>query len=85
MRDDGWDSLLDKVASLYIKLEIILLEIIVPNMNKKFVARGRPHCIAEETTNSHHFSVELFYTTIDYNFKSWIIVSRNWMLICFSV
>ena len=60
MRDNGWDSLLDEVASFRAKYEII-----VPNMNDKFVARGRPPRRAEEITNLHDYCVELFYTTID--------------------
>lgn len=60
IRDNEWDSLLDEVPSFYAKYEVI-----APNMNDKFVARGQPRRRAEEITNLHHYCVRLFYTIID--------------------
>lgn len=61
MRDNGWNALLDEVASFCAKHEIIIFD-----MNDKFVAWGRPRRRAEEITNLHqYYRVELFYTVID--------------------
>lgn len=60
MRDYEWDFLLNEVASFCTKHEII-----VPNMNDKFAARGRPRQRSQGITSVHHYQVELFYTTID--------------------
>ncbi|KAI8525208.1 hypothetical protein RHMOL_Rhmol13G0211600 [Rhododendron molle] len=41
------------------------LEIHIPNMDDKFVARGRGRRNASQMTNLHHYRVELFNTVLD--------------------
>ena len=50
MRDDGWDSFLEEVSSFSEKHNII-----VPNMDDLFIARGRSRRKAQEVTNMYHF------------------------------
>lgn len=59
--DDECGSFLNEVTSFFTKHEII-----ISNMNDKFVAR-RWHSRAQEITNLHHYCVEKFYNTIDLN------------------
>ncbi|KAI8535892.1 hypothetical protein RHMOL_Rhmol10G0210100 [Rhododendron molle] len=60
MRNTGWESLLDDVNSFCEKKEIH-----IPNMDDKFVARGRGRRNASQMTNLHHYRVELFNTVLD--------------------
>ena len=60
MRENGWSSFLDKVSTFCIKKDIV-----VPNMDDIFQARGRSRRKAQEITNLHHYRVELFYVIID--------------------
>ena len=60
MRDEGWESLLGEVFLFCDKHHII-----VPNMLDLFVIRGRSRLNVEESTNLHHYRVEVFYVVID--------------------
>ncbi|KAL5559866.1 hypothetical protein UlMin_036077 [Ulmus minor] len=60
MRDSGWDSLIDQVFSLCEKKDIN-----IPNMDDIFKPPHRSRRKVQETTNLHHFRVELFYSVID--------------------
>ncbi|KAL5577660.1 hypothetical protein UlMin_019359 [Ulmus minor] len=60
MRDSGWDSLIDQVFSFCEKKDIN-----IPNMDDIFKPPGRSRRKVQETTNLHHFRVELFYSVID--------------------
>ncbi|GAV72462.1 LOW QUALITY PROTEIN: DUF4371 domain-containing protein, partial [Cephalotus follicularis] len=60
LRDGGWEDLLKEVSSFCEKNNIEIL-----NMDEKFVAPGRSRRNVEETTNLHHFRVEVFYSVID--------------------
>ena len=60
MRDDGWDSFLEEVSSFSEKHNII-----VPNMDDLFIARGRSRRNAQAVTNMHYFRAELFYSIVD--------------------
>ncbi|XP_021743981.1 uncharacterized protein LOC110710025 [Chenopodium quinoa] len=62
LRDEGWDSHMEKVTSFMAKYDIE-----VPNMEGRYVVPGRrmyrgkgPH-----VTNLHHFRVEVFLSVID--------------------
>ena len=59
MRESGWSCFLDDVTSFCEKHEIV-----VPQMDDIFKARGRSRR-AQEKTNLHHYQVELFYTVIN--------------------
>lgn len=59
-RDDGCDSLIDKVSVFRNKHDIC-----VPNIDDVFVVSGRPQRNASHTTNLHNFQVEMFSTVID--------------------
>ncbi|XP_028110203.1 zinc finger MYM-type protein 1-like [Camellia sinensis] len=60
MRESGWTSLLDDILSFCEKHEIV-----VPQMDDMFVARGRKRRNAQEITNLHYYCTELFYTVLD--------------------
>ena len=60
MRENGWSSLLDKVSTF-----CGINEIVVPNMDDIFLARGRSRNKAHGMTNLHYYRVELFYVVID--------------------
>ncbi|GAV89309.1 LOW QUALITY PROTEIN: DUF4371 domain-containing protein, partial [Cephalotus follicularis] len=59
LRYGGWEDLLKEVSSFCEKNNIEIL-----NMDEKFVSPGRSRNV-EETTNFHHFRVEVFHTVID--------------------
>ncbi|XP_075495869.1 uncharacterized protein LOC142533113 [Primulina tabacum] len=63
MRDDGWDSFLEKVHRFCEQHYINVLK-----MDDKFTRWapcGRPHRNPPEVTNLHHYSVDLFCGVID--------------------
>ncbi|KAI0526986.1 hypothetical protein KFK09_002582 [Dendrobium nobile] len=60
MRNNKWDEFIKKVTSFCVEHKII-----TPNLNDKWVARGRPRCGLQEMTNLHHYRVEIFYTVLD--------------------
>ncbi|XP_031283368.1 zinc finger MYM-type protein 1-like [Pistacia vera] len=60
IRNNGWDNLLDEDSHF-----CIVHNINVPNMEEKFVARGRSRRNVQEITNLFHYRVELFYAIID--------------------
>ncbi|KAK8925828.1 hypothetical protein KSP39_PZI018041 [Platanthera zijinensis] len=60
MRDEGWQSLFEVVSTFCEKNEII-----VPNMNERFIAQGKGKRKAPIITNLHHYQVEIFYNVID--------------------
>ncbi|XP_031248553.1 zinc finger MYM-type protein 1-like [Pistacia vera] len=60
IRNNGWDNLLDEVSHFCIAHNIDM-----PNMQEKFVARGRSRRNVQEMTNLFHYRVELFYAIID--------------------
>ncbi|KAL3819974.1 hypothetical protein ACJIZ3_005879 [Penstemon smallii] len=60
MRNDGFESLLDEI-SLFCKTH----DILIPNMDDNFEARGRPRRRAQKITNGHRFRVEIFNQVID--------------------
>ncbi|KAM6541629.1 hypothetical protein CsatB_006076 [Cannabis sativa] len=60
MRDDEWDSTFNQVSTFCTKYNIM-----IPNIDDRFVALGRPQRNSQEITNLHHFRVELFYNIID--------------------
>ena len=59
MRESGWSCFLNDVTSFCEKHEIV-----VPQMDDIFKARGRSRR-TQEKTNLHYYQVELFYTLID--------------------
>ena len=60
MNYEGLESFLGKVFLFCDKHHMI-----VPNMLDLFVIRGRSRHNVEESTNLHHYRVEVFYTAID--------------------
>ena len=64
MRENGWSSLLDEVSTF-----CEINEIVVPNIDDIFLARGRPRHKAHGMTNLHYYRVELFYAIIDMQLK----------------
>ena len=60
MRDSGWDSLLSKAFSFYLKHDID-----VPNMNDVFLPWGQSRRKAREISIMHYFLVELFFAILD--------------------
>ena len=60
MRENGWSSLLDEVSNF-----CGINEIVVPNMDNIFLARGRSRRKTHGRTNLHYYRVELFYAVID--------------------
>lgn len=60
LRDDGCNALVEEVSAFCRKHFIS-----IPNMNDLYVIRGRSRRKAEETTNFHHYDVELFNIVID--------------------
>ncbi|XP_021768492.1 zinc finger MYM-type protein 1-like [Chenopodium quinoa] len=60
MREQGWDTLLNKVTSFCAKHGIV-----VPTMDSPYVPQGRSRRFVEEATNEHHFRVEIFVRVID--------------------
>ncbi|XP_061943830.1 uncharacterized protein LOC133668101 [Populus nigra] len=60
MRENDWESLLEKVSSFYIKHDIDIL-----NMDDEYKLRGRSRRKSQGITNLHHFRYELFNNIID--------------------
>ncbi|XP_021724324.1 zinc finger MYM-type protein 1-like [Chenopodium quinoa] len=60
MREQGWDTLLNKVTSFCAKHGIV-----VPTMDSPYVPQGRSRRFVEEATNQHHFRVGIFLRVID--------------------
>ena len=62
LRDDGWDSHMEKVTTFMVKYDIE-----IPNMEEKYVVPGRRHFRGgrPQVTNLHHFRVEVFLSVID--------------------
>ena len=63
LRDNGWDSFLEEVTSFCSSYEVV-----VPMMDELYLVIGRSRG-KNETTNLHHYQVELFYTIIDRQLK----------------
>ncbi|PIA27274.1 hypothetical protein AQUCO_08100010v1 [Aquilegia coerulea] len=61
MRDSGWESFLNEVSVVCGKYSVD-----VPNMEDKFVARGRSRRGVGEVTNLHYYCYKLFYGCIDW-------------------
>ncbi|XP_012832961.1 PREDICTED: zinc finger MYM-type protein 1-like [Erythranthe guttata] len=59
-RENGWDFLFESVTVFCKKHKVD-----VPQMDVKYVARGRRRRNEEEMTNLHHYKVETFYTILD--------------------
>ncbi|XP_012854600.1 PREDICTED: uncharacterized protein LOC105974088 [Erythranthe guttata] len=59
-RESGWDSLFESVTTFCKKHKVN-----VPQMDAKYVARGRRRRNEEEMSNLHHYKVETFYTILD--------------------
>ncbi|XP_012831245.1 PREDICTED: uncharacterized protein LOC105952257 [Erythranthe guttata] len=60
LRESGWSSLLDGVTTFCEKHRVD-----IPEMDAKYVARGRRRRNEEEMTNLHHYKIETFYTVLD--------------------
>ncbi|XP_010675119.3 uncharacterized protein LOC104891159 [Beta vulgaris subsp. vulgaris] len=62
MRDEGWDSHMEKVTSFMSKYDIE-----IPNMDEKYHVPGRRMFRGKspQVTNLHHFRVEVFLSVID--------------------
>ncbi|XP_021754893.1 uncharacterized protein LOC110720191 [Chenopodium quinoa] len=62
LRDDGWDSHMEKVTTFMVKYDIE-----IPNMEEKYVVPGRRQFRGgrPQVTNLHHFRVEVFLSVID--------------------
>ncbi|XP_020695550.1 zinc finger MYM-type protein 1-like [Dendrobium catenatum] len=60
MRDNKWDDFIQKVSLFCVEHKII-----IPNLNDKWVARGRSRRGLQEITNLHHYRVDIFYTVLD--------------------
>ncbi|XP_073035006.1 uncharacterized protein [Primulina eburnea] len=63
IRDEGWDSFLEKVYHFCEQHYIGILKI--DDMFTRWAPRGRPHRNRPEVTNLHHYRVDLFYGVID--------------------
>jgi len=59
MRENDWESLLEKVSSFCIKHDIDIL-----NMDDEYKLRGRSRRKSQGITNLHHFRYELFNNII---------------------
>ena len=64
MRNDGWDSLIDKTCTFCVKHKVP-----IPNMDDKWLLPGRPRRNVEERTYEFHYQVEVFYITVDLHLK----------------
>ncbi|KAJ0978475.1 hypothetical protein J5N97_013949 [Dioscorea zingiberensis] len=60
MRENDWDSFIGQVSSFCEKHNID-----VPNMDDIYIPRGRSRRKTYETTNLHHYRVDLYYSIID--------------------
>ena len=82
MRENGWSSLLDEVSTF-----CGINEIVVPNMDNIFLARGQSRNKAHGMTNLHYYRVELFYAIIDMQLQELIncfTESNTELLLCVS-
>jgi hAT family C-terminal dimerisation region len=64
LRDNGWESLFEKVKSFCIKHEIEL-----PDMSCRYVDLTKSRNKHDNTTIEHHYRVDMFATTIDQQLK----------------
>lgn len=60
MRESSWNSLLDEVSNFYNTHDILMLK-----MDVVFLVQWRQRQKSQETTNMHHYRVEVFQTIID--------------------
>ncbi|KAI8559486.1 hypothetical protein RHMOL_Rhmol04G0177600 [Rhododendron molle] len=60
MRDSGWDSLMEEVATFCDANSID-----VPSMDGTYICQGRSRRRAQATTNLHHYHFELLNTVVD--------------------
>ncbi|KAI0493650.1 hypothetical protein KFK09_023771 [Dendrobium nobile] len=60
MRDNKWDAFITRVSLFCVEHKII-----TPDLNDKWVARGRSRRGHQEMTNLHHYRVDIFYTVLD--------------------
>ena len=63
LRDNEWNSFLEEVTSFCSSYEVV-----VPMMDELYLVIDRSRD-KNETTNLHHYQVELFYTMIDRQLK----------------
>ncbi|XP_073036569.1 uncharacterized protein [Primulina eburnea] len=63
MRDDGWDSFLEKVHRFCEQHYIDVLK--MDDTFTRWALHGHPHRNPPEVTNLHHYRVDLFYGIID--------------------
>jgi hypothetical protein len=66
LRNEEWEPFIDIVKSFCEKNEIDVLD-----MNARYIARGRPRQQDEEssTTMEHHFKIDVFTVTIDFQLQ----------------
>ncbi|CAH9118763.1 unnamed protein product [Cuscuta epithymum] len=60
MRDDGWDPLLEEVSA-FCKVH----DLDIPNMEDKFIPKGRSRRKAKDIKYWEHYRYDLFYTIVD--------------------
>ncbi|XP_020679943.1 uncharacterized protein LOC110097737 [Dendrobium catenatum] len=60
MRDNKWDAFITRVSLFCVEHKII-----TPDLNDKWIARGRSRRGHQEMTNLHHYRVDIFYTVLD--------------------
>ncbi|CAH9058308.1 unnamed protein product [Cuscuta europaea] len=60
MRDNGWDPLLEEVSSF-----CTVHDLDIPNMEDKFIPKGRSRRKAKDIKYWEHYKYDLFYTIVD--------------------
>ena len=79
LRDNGWDGFLEEVTSFCSSYEVV-----APTMEELYLVAGRSRS-KNETTNLHHYQVELFYIVIDRQLKKlnkWFTEATIELLVC---
>ncbi|XP_075092404.1 uncharacterized protein LOC142172637 [Nicotiana tabacum] len=64
LRDNGWESLIDKVSAFCIKYDIL-----VPNFDEPYVDSGRSRCKPADCNVLHHYRVKVFYKIVDWHLQ----------------
>ncbi|XP_018623814.3 uncharacterized protein [Nicotiana tomentosiformis] len=61
LREEEWDSLIDKVSAFCVKYNIL-----IPNFDDLYVNSGRSRCKVADYTILHHYRVDIFFKIIDW-------------------
>ncbi|XP_009623221.1 uncharacterized protein LOC107812211 [Nicotiana tabacum] len=64
LRDNGWESLIDKVSAF-----CTMYDILIPNFDEPYVDSGRSRCRPAYCNVLHHYRVKVLYKIVDWQLQ----------------